>query len=353
MRKKDSPPFSLQRRLSGPHRGLVPDRVRPGFFENSLIQAVKAGVAHCRRLVAETQSPALARLGRRALAYPTKTRALAGRDVRGETRNARPRPQVELMTTRLAHHSTSDDASKYRSLDELKQLSSGARARSASLSLFSLFLSLSLARTLGVSFSLFLSFLSFLGRNATTPCLSRLESHSPPLSFSSSSNSKSCSSRRHPVERLRAYIVRRGWWTASNDSIDSCVSFLKLVSRSRFHSFRCGHDGECVWKAVVKMSRSSSRDTFERLDSAVPTLEIQIRKSESILSLGFRWWSDKDETETRAAERAAVRNALDAAESAPKPHYHTLFDDVFDTLSPSLAAQRASLDEHLEKPTGN
>ncbi|KAH8098465.1 alpha-ketoacid dehydrogenase [Aureococcus anophagefferens] len=101
-----------------------------------------------------------------------------------------------LMTYRLSHHSTSDDASKYRGADELKALSVRAR---------------------------------------------------------------------HPVDRLRAYMAERGHW------------------------------------------------------------------------------DDDDEASARADTRAEVRAALDAAEAKDKPHVDTLFDDVYDELTPELEKQKAAL----------
>ena len=120
----------------------------------------------------------------------------AVRDARARVRATGAPALVELMTYRLSHHSTSDDASKYRGADELKALSVRAR---------------------------------------------------------------------HPVDRLRAYMAERGHW------------------------------------------------------------------------------DDDDEASARADTRAEVRAALDAAEAKDKPHVDTLFDDVYDELTPELEKQKAAL----------
>lgn len=59
------------------------------------------------------------------------------------------------------------------------------------------------------------------------------------------------------------------------------------------------------------------------------------------------WWTDDEEGQLRGDVRTQVLNALKAAEAKDRPHQHTLFDDVYDELTPALQKQKDELDAYL------
>lgn len=69
--------------------------------------------------------------------------------------------------------------------------------------------------------------------------------------------------------------------------------------------------------------------------------------------VGKGWWSPEQDAALRKRARADVLDALKRAEQEKKPPISELFNDVYDTLTPQLLAQKHQLEEHLAKYPDN
>jgi 2-oxoisovalerate dehydrogenase E1 component alpha subunit len=61
------------------------------------------------------------------------------------------------------------------------------------------------------------------------------------------------------------------------------------------------------------------------------------------------WWSEAQETELREKERQTVLDALQTAETRPKPSVSELFSDVYQDKPAHLIRQEQELHEHMSK----
>lgn len=103
---------------------------------------------------------------------------------------------------------------------------------------------------------------------------------------------------------------------------------------------------------TYRLSHHSTSDDASKYRSADELDALAVRARHPVTRLNAwmtenGWWDDDQEAQLRGDARAAVLHALTTAETKGKPHHHTLFDDVYEELTPALIQQKQELDDHL------
>jgi len=61
------------------------------------------------------------------------------------------------------------------------------------------------------------------------------------------------------------------------------------------------------------------------------------------------WWSMEEDAALQKSLKKDVLSALVTAEKKKKPSIESMFDDVYDVLTPELERQKAELMDHLKQ----